>query len=223
MQIPLSELVYYGFCDPGGSHKTVKNKGILARSAIVIIGVDPLLNRIFCVDTWADRTTTDKLIEKVLEKHQRWKPKIFGCEANAMQVHLANAINREARFKQIKAVLVPVNVPTKVDKEWRIESVLSPVITSGRLFVKPNDVELITEIRGFPTAQTKDLVDALASAIQLVPIKSKRRAASEEEESLARYLRNSGAPVDYIQQKMAELKANRRSDQLKELHGGRPQ
>lgn len=221
MQLELNDLVRYAFCDPGGSHKTVKNKGLLARSAIMVIGVDPLLNRIFTLDAWAERTTTDKLIEMVIAKYDQWKPKTFGIEANAMQVHLGNAINREAHMRKLKTVVTPVNQSTKVDKEWRIESVLSPIISTGRLFVMDSQVELIAEIRGFPTAQTKDLVDALASAISLVPLRSVKRVKREEEDALARYLRNTGAPVEYINEQIAAVRHQQQTRALKELRGGR--
>ncbi len=221
MQININDLIRYGFCDPGGSHKTLKNKGTLARSAIVIIGVDPILNRIFTLDVWAKRTTTDDLIDTILKKHDQWKPKVFGCEANAMQVHLANAINREARFRNLRAVLLPVNQPTKVDKDWRIETVINSVLPHGRLFVMEDQVELIAEMRGFPTAQTKDIVDALASAIMLLPQRSAKRKANEQELALARYLQNSGASVEYTSERVAAVRYEQRKKALKELHAGK--
>lgn len=196
------------FCDPAGKKKPGEIKRVRSRSAIVGVASDHL-SRIFVLYAWAKRCTTDELIERMFEVQGQFKPRTFGVEANAMQSLFADAVRRESRLLQKRIALLPVTQPTNIDKDFRVRAALQPVIAWGRLFVQEHQTELIHELTSFPMSATKDLVDALASAITLVPQRPTRRQADEEIEQLARYLRNSGAPASYIETRIAELSARR--------------
>lgn len=205
--IPFDKLLRIGFLDPAGGKRTsMELKRVRARSAIIVIGVDVVASRVFVLYSWADRCTTDQMIDQLFHVHKRFQTKMFGIEANALQYLFATAIQREARQRGIKVPIIPVDQPARVDKDDRIRAELQPLIHQGRLFVQKNHHELITEMRGFPTAKTKDMVDALASAVHMMPKKTIKQARSDEGRALAQYLRDSGAPDWYIQQEM------RRSD-----------
>ena len=210
MEIPLSLLSNcYSFCDPAGKRKPGETlKRVRARSAIIVVAPDHL-SRIFVLYAWAKRCSTDEMIEQIFETQERFRPRIFGIEANAMQSLFADAIRRESRILQKRIALLPVSQPTGVDKDFRIRAALQPVVAWGRLFVQEHQTDLIHELTSFPMSATKDLVDALASAIALVPQKPTVRQQSEEIQQLARYLRDSGAPVSYIEQRVAELAQGR--------------
>jgi hypothetical protein len=77
---------------------------------------------------------------------------------------------------------------------------LQPIIGNGRLFVREDMTELRTEIASFPLSPLKDLVDALASAIALVPPRHTRREDDAEIEHLLSYLRKTGAPAAAIEE-----------------------
>jgi hypothetical protein len=89
--------------------------------------------------------------------------------------------------------------PTNVDKDFRIRQVLKTYSASGRLFVPPRCVELRQELMGFPSSPRKDLVDALASALRLLPAIVPKAAVDHEREERLAYLRETGAPPEYIQ------------------------
>jgi len=190
--------VRIAFCDPA-SGKRLALKRVRARSAIVVIAMD-LLSRIFVLHAWADRCSTDALTMKILEINAALKPRTFGIEANAMQSLYGDMVSREAKFKGTRLPLMPVNQPTKIDKDWRIRMTLQPVIADGRLFVQPQHYELKSELTTFPMSPTKDLIDALASAINLLPRPATRIDKDTERDAHLAYLRATNAPMHYIEQ-----------------------
>ena len=202
-EIELKELpLTYAFCDPASGKQQLRR--VRARSAIIVVAPDPI-QRIFVLFAWAKRCSTAKLIEEILSVSERFKVKLFGVEANAMQSLFVDALRREARHQEKRLPLVPVMQSTKVEKDWRIRSMLQPVIAHGRLFTQANQHELNNELASFPMAATKDLVDALASAISLVPAKSTRKQKDGEAAALARYLRETGASPRHIEERLAQI------------------
>ena len=200
--IELSDLKKYGFTDPASARGRIRK--IRARQAIVVIGVDTL-HRIFVLYSWAGRLATSKYVDKILTMCENYQTKLFGIEANAMQSLFADLVRDKARDRAKRLAIVPVHQSTKVDKDFRIRSALEPVINGGRLLIHKKQTELESELRGFPTASTKDLVDCLASAVSLVPRRLPKRQQSDEVDTLAQYLRDSGAPAWYIEERVAEV------------------
>ncbi len=197
----------YAFCDPASGKKEIV-KSIRSRSAIVVIVIDSI-SRIFVLLAWAARCSTDKLIERIFEVSEAYKPRIFGCEANAMQSLFADAVRREARMSHRKLALTSISQSTKVDKFFRIRAAVQPVIAHGRLFIQPHQHELRNEVTSFPMSPTYDLIDALASAIALAPQRRIRQQRDAELDNLARYLRQSGASPTHIERRIAEVTQRR--------------
>jgi hypothetical protein len=198
VKIRLQDLERFAFCDPA-SGKKEQVKRVRARSAIVVVGADPL-SRIFVLQAWAERCSTEKLMDRILELNDFWRPRIFGIEANAMQSLFADAVHLEARHRDRKIPLSAVYQPTKIEKDFRIRAALQPVIAFGRLFLQPTQHELEAELKSFPMTPVKDLVDALASAVELVPPRAPRQQANDELEAHLAYLRDTGAPASYIEE-----------------------
>jgi phage terminase large subunit-like protein len=201
---PLAELPErFAFCDPA-SGKKLAIRSVRANSAIVVIGVDAL-GRIFVLDAWADRIPAQKLSDRMLETCERWQPALFGVEANAMQSLFADLVDFERRLRGMKIPITPIVQPTRIDKDFRIRMALQPVIGERRLFVHPSMVELIAEITTFPTNPKKDLVDALASAVAMVPPRSLLREEVARADALERYLLDTGLPKPYIERRMQDI------------------
>jgi predicted phage terminase large subunit-like protein len=200
-EIKLEELPdRYAFVDPASSRKAVEgNLKTKARSAIVVVAPD-WLGRIFVLDAWAARTSTDDLIERMYKVHDTWHLRVLGGEANAMQELFQEAVQRDARLRGKQLPLRPVHQPTKIDKEWRIRTILQPIVANGRLFLRPDMTTLRTEIGSFPLSPLRDCIDALASAIKLIPPRATRKERDRELEHLLSYLRKTGAPASYIEE-----------------------
>jgi hypothetical protein len=200
-----TQLERYGFTDPASGKGRLKR--VRARQAIVIIATD-WLTRIFVLHTWAGRIPTSRYLDKIIKVCDDYRPKSFGIEANAMQSLFADCVRDAAKKRAKRIAFLSVTQPTKVDKDFRIRTVLEPVIADGRLFMMEGQTELEGELRSFPTGLTKDLVDCLASAIALVPRRPLPVQHSEEAEQLAAYLRNTGAPTWYVQKRVTEVLEN---------------
>jgi len=201
-EIETKYLDRYGFTDPAGTKQRLRKAR--ARQAIVVVGVDHLM-RIFVLHASAGRTPASVYVDRIIKVCENWTPRIFGIEANAMQELFADLVIEKARELKKRLPLTGVNQPTRIDKDFRIRTTLQPVINAGRLFLQENQDELETELRGFPTAATKDLVDCLASAIALVPQRTKPQQKNDEAQKLAAYLRETGAPSWYIEKRIKEL------------------
>lgn len=199
IQVKLSELgERYAFVDPAAGKK-LAIKSTRARSAIVVVAPDLMLPRLFVLFAWAARCPTDVLIEKIFWVGDEFKPRVIGMEANAMQSVFVDSVEYAARLQQKRYPIVPVMQSTRVDKDFRIRSILQPIIGHGRLFIQESQTELANELASFPMSVTKDLVDALASACSLVPARSTRAERDTDNEEHLRYLRESGAPAHYIE------------------------
>lgn len=122
-----------------------------------------------------------------------------------MQSLFADVVQDTALRQMKRLPIIGVNQTTKVEKDFRIRAAIEPVINSGRLFLLEKQSDLETELRGFPTAATKDIVDCLASAIALMPKRPKKAQRNEEIEQLAHYLRETGVPAHQIQRRIEEL------------------
>ena len=198
-RLPLSELgMCMAFCDPAAG-KNLNLKRVRARSAIVVVAQDSL-GRVFTLLAWAARCSTDALTTKIFEVNETFRPRTFGIESNAMQSLYGDMVGREARFRERRVPILEVRQPTNVEKNWRIRTILQPVVANGRLFIQPQQLELRAELVNFPMSATVDLVDALASAVKLLPTVQIRREQDGELQKRLAYLRETGAPMDYILQ-----------------------
>src|SRR5262245_6650925 len=86
----------YGFLDPhGGSDRTTATrlKKIASQAAIVVGGRDD--RNYYIVDAWAERCSTDDLIEKMYELTAKWKLKSLGGEDNGLAGLFYDAIQRD--------------------------------------------------------------------------------------------------------------------------------
>lgn len=205
-EIKYTDLISYAFTDPAGGRAKLKKQR--ARQAIIVIGTD-YLTRIFTLYTWAGRLPTSRYLDKLIKTCENYKPKAFGVEANAMQSLFADIVHDKARegLGALGDRFIPIHQSTKIDKDFRIRTTLEPVINNGRLFFQQHQTELEAEVRGFPTARTKDLIDCLASAISLIPARTPKRQKVEEAEALASYLRRTGVPSAQIEERIRELYA----------------
>lgn len=207
---PLESLrPFYGFLDPAGPKRTAdKLKHVASRSALIVGGADDL-GRVFVLSAWADRCPTDDLMERMVDTCDRWHLKTLGCEENALAGLFTDAVRRDAKLRQRVLPLHGMKQPSNVEKDYRIRTTLQPLIGNGRLFLLGNDpgmMELRTEITTFPMNPRKDMIDALASLCRLMPLKSARQSHDAEADAYLRYLRETNAPLPYIEEEAKRLR-----------------
>lgn len=200
-EIALQSLDRVAFLDPASGK--AKTRKVQARSAIVVLGQDPY-HRIFVLHAWAAHVPVPSLVEKMFEINDTFKPRVFGGEADALQTLFQEAVRLIAHDRKVQLPLQPITHSTRIEKEFRIRTTLQPVIAEGRLILRADQQELLAELEGFPVYSTVDLVDALASAIDLLPHKALRKQKDEQAMALAAYLRKTGAPASYIEQRLSQ-------------------
>lgn len=204
--VPLATLDKVAFLDPASGKTQTRRQS--ARSAIGVIGQDDQ-QRVFVLYAWAGRVPVPGLVEKMFEVNKLFKPRVFGGEADALQILFQEAVRMIAHDRNEQLPLLPVQHSTKIEKDFRIRTTLQPVIAEGRLILQESQHELLAELEGFPAYPTKDLVDMLASAIDLLPNKPMQKERDSNNEALATYLRKTGAPAWYIERKCGETALSR--------------
>jgi hypothetical protein len=196
---------YYAFTDPASGRKNSSRSSIKqSKQAITVIAVSPQTHA-FAVFAWLGKLPTTGYIDKLLKVRQQFNPKVFGIEAVAMQSVFADVMRMEAKRKNQLGSFLGVNVPTNIDKKYRIRTIIEPFINYGKLFLAPNLFELDSALRGFPAAdEYLDLIDCFASNLKLIPRRAEAVTQNEEISQLAKYLRETGSPSWYIERRVAE-------------------
>jgi len=191
------------FVDPSAGKTRLKRQS--ARSAIACVASDGL-DRIFVLDAWADRCSTEKLIDRMCWTYTTFAPSIIGVESNAMQELFPDTIMLLMKARGISLPLLPVHQPVGIDKDLRIRLILQPIVAFGRLFLQDGQIELEKEITAFPSGKLKDMIDSLASACKLLPARTAAKQKSDKYEALASYHRMVGTPPDQIERRLAEVR-----------------
>lgn len=184
-----------GYIDPAGGRTTVRKTS--SRSADVIIGQDDI-GRVFVLHAWAGRIPTTAHTDRIFKLVEDFHPRLLGIDASAQQSLYSDSLTREAKMRAARLPLLPMKMPTTMNKTERVRSVLQPVIVYGRLLVQPTQRDLLIELEAFPGGATVDLVDALASAISILRKVSSANARRSERDAHVEFLKASGAPQTYI-------------------------
>ncbi len=192
----------YGFLDPHGGQSDLKRIG--SRSAIVVACADPI-GRIFVLHSWAGRDSTSFIMSKMERIIEQYGIKAFGVEKNGLAGLWADAMRVNAQLRMKRLPIVKVQQPTNQEKDWRIKTILHPLISRGMLFLQEDQVELHNEIVSFPMSTRKDLVDALASVVRhMIPPVVLKAEANMRKDAVLKYLRDTGASDRQIEAYMRE-------------------
>lgn len=200
-QVEVRKLWRAAWIDPAGGPTAAKHAK--SRAAIVVIGQDDF-ERVFILDSWADRVPPDKLIDRIFDTNRRWRPAVFGIDASGPQVIFSQTVQREARERGEKIALRPVAL--RADKTFSIETTLQPISAAGRLFRPPESRvhSLEAEWKNFPDGFYRDQLDALACAIRLLPRTLPAHLQMMEKTALRRYLVSTGMPRDQVEAQLLQ-------------------
>jgi hypothetical protein len=135
-------------------------------SAYVMLGIDPA--GFIHVEADLARRPTPQMITDGAAWCQRFRPLVFGVEANQYQELLAGEIAAEFRRQQI-TYSVPAAIHNHVNKQMRIRR-LGPYLSQRRLrFLRGSAATrlLVDQLRDFPAGAHDDGPDALEMALRL--------------------------------------------------------
>jgi len=217
MQIPIESLERYAFADLAAGKDAASTRTRRHARQCIVVGARDWLNRWFWLHIWAGRLTASDFRDRILSVQEDYEPRRFGLEANGMQVLFGSLVRDEARERlgenYARIVMVPIYQPSNVEKTYRIRTGMEPVLLQGRFFLQPNEIEARSEIQGFPTSMTKDIVDAMETLMNRVaPKRLVKEAKDREEEDYAVYLRASGMPAHRIEQELQQFHVQRATD-----------
>ena len=141
-------------------------------NAIVTVGRDRTTGVLYVIDAWAEKIPMHKALEVAVKKIQQFKPRVFGVETVQMQFEA---------YRQLKEICVKnglystriMPVTPKGQKEMRIE-ILEPLIEGGYIRFNKGHRLLLEQLELFPNIDHDDVVDALASVVDLSGKQRKR-------------------------------------------------
>ena len=146
------------------------SKGVDARrgdySALVMLGVDG--QGIIYVEADLKRRATPQIVADGVELFRRFRPDVFGVEANQFQDLLAGEFEAEFRRQGILGAR-PWPLENRTNKLVRIRR-LGPYLSSGRLKFKSGSAGtrlLVEQLKEFPIGDHDDGPDAAEMALRL--------------------------------------------------------
>ncbi len=135
-------------------------------SAFVMLGIDAA--GVVYVEADLARRATPQMVADGAELCRRFRPQVFGVEANQFQELLAGEIAAEFERRQIASV-TPAAVHNHVNKQMRIRRI-GPYLSQRRLRFLAGSAStrlLVEQLRDFPAGAHDDGPDALEMAIRL--------------------------------------------------------
>lgn len=138
-------------------------------SAMTCIGVDRN-NTWYILDIWREQCLPNRLIDEIFIWNKKWKPVSFGLETTAyqrmIQYELIDQMKKRNEFIPLKELK-----HSDMSKDERIRA-LQPRYETGTVFHPQREemplVEYLEdELQRFPRSQNDDLVDSLASQLEL--------------------------------------------------------
>jgi hypothetical protein len=144
------------------------------RSAIVVLGTDAETGKRLVLDAIALKADQDTLVGEVLAVARRWGITTLHIEMAGQQAALHAYVQAAARAVNLPLVVEPAK-PGGRNKDVRIET-LQPYFKSRTLLLHRSQLDLLEEYRKYRpgTKYYRDLLDALAYAVELAPQMSLR-------------------------------------------------
>jgi predicted phage terminase large subunit-like protein len=133
----------------------------------LVVGVDQN-NKMFLLDLWRKRTSTDKWIDAWCDLVIRWKPLEWGTEAGQIKSSIGPFIERRARERRVYTYTR--TFPSKHDKSVRAQSIRGRMALNG-LYVPVHAHwygEFLSECLSFPMGKHDDQVDCLSLIGQMI-------------------------------------------------------
>ena len=175
----------YCYVDPASGRKEAKRPG--ARTAIIVAGSCPPA-MILVWHTWAERASTTDITAQIFLVNELFHPVQIAIETAGQQYLLYSHVIDEGVRRGIRLPLVEGKQYTEDAKDARIKETIQPLSAQGRLCFQSHQTMLRDELADFPLGATKDLLDALAGCISLIPKPQPVLAAQENRQAVLDYL-----------------------------------
>ena len=132
-----------------------------------LVGIDPD-DRMYLLDLWRKRTSTEQWIDSYCELVLRWKPLEWGFEGGQIKSAVGPFLDRRA--KERKAFTYIRTFPSRHDKSVRAQAIRGRMAMQG-LYVPTHAhwyAEFLGEVLSFPAGKHDDQVDCLSLIGQML-------------------------------------------------------
>lgn len=182
----------YAYLDPASGRKVAKRPN--ARSALVVACYFPPAV-VLVLYAWAARASTTELTEQLFFVNQTYRPVQLAIETAGQQYLLYSHVTDEALRRGIRLPLVEGKQYTEDAKDQRIKDAVQPLLVQGRLAVQSHQLDLRQELTDYPRGATKDILDALAGCVSLMPKPQAVMHVQDSKQAILDYLRRANVPV----------------------------
>lgn len=182
----------YAYLDPASGRKQARRPG--ARSALIVCCLAPPAF-IHVQYAWAQRASTTELTEQLFFVQAQFRPIQMAIETAGQQYLLYSHVMDEGVRRGIRLPLVEGTQFTEDAKDERIHNTLQPLIAQGRLCVQSHQIDLRQELTDYPRGATKDLLDALAGCVSLMPKPRAVLGVQDSRAAILEYLDRARVPV----------------------------
>lgn len=165
-----------------------------SRSAVVVLGVDMDTGKMLVLDALAQKADPKDVAVDIVNAADRWGVTKVWVELAGQQLSYLQWIEREAASRD-QPLVVDKLKPGGRNKDLRIETLVVP-FKNGDLLLHPSQNALINEEYKHyrPGAKQRDVLDALAYAVEIAPkpragrgMNAKQRSEKELESFRQRY------------------------------------
>jgi predicted phage terminase large subunit-like protein len=133
----------------------------------IVVGVDPE-ERIYILDLWRARTSSDIWVETQCDMMERWRPAGWAEESGQIKLGVGPFLHKRLLERRIN--VVRAQFPTRGDKAIRAQSIRGRAATRG-LYVPSQAFwypDFRQELLAFPVGRNDDQVDALGLIGQVI-------------------------------------------------------
>lgn len=177
--VPLHQLATVLLVDPAPSEETDRRAQPGSRNALVMTGLDPW-GRYHVLDVWTGRSDPVDVIHKMLDMMKVWQCDTVAIEKVVFSVLYRHWLTQEAdrRGQYVRTLDLE---PQRRAKDTRINALIPP-FRQGLFYLNRGSAgakELVQEILEYPYSRTRDILDALGYAADVL-----RRPESSVEQHL---------------------------------------
>jgi len=191
----------YAYLDPASGRKQARRPG--ARSALVVVCHAPPAF-VYLHYVWAARASTTEITEQVFFVHATFSPVQIAIETAGQQYLLYSHLVDESLRRGIRVPLVEGKQYSEDAKDARISESLQPLIAQGRLVIQSHQLEAKQELTDYPRGATKDILDALAGAISIMPKPQAVLGHQDPRQAVLEYLARAHVPL-HIRERFERL------------------
>ena len=181
---PERRLICTTTVDPAGDPE--ESQGDPDFNVVLTTGKDLDTGSIFVLDYFQEKCNPGELVGAIFDHVRRYHPVKVGLETTQYQKSLKYWINERMRKEGI-FFLVEGLTHVKASKAARIMG-LQPVFASGSIYIRPWMRALESELLAWPLGRNDDLIDALASQLELwrqTPSKKELRSKTFADDPLS--------------------------------------